>query len=266
MRRLLIAIVTVLAFCAMAPPALAAFPIRIADPTGDAVNIPDVSGVTIEDNSAAFVFTVELATMQDLRPDGLILVLIDSDRNAQTGGLDAGIDFAVTAEFDGAGLLRWNGTAFEPAGATISPTLDQGRFGFTIPKATLNNSQKIDVVVLATTNSSENVDGAPDQSAFTYLPAISRLVIPTSVTSIRRGGVLSARTVRAEMVPIPGQTITVQATLRCTLTFRGRAIKALAGGCRWRIPRAWRGRRLTLRITATVGTETRTQTVAVRVR
>lgn len=266
MRRLLTAIFTVLAFCAIAAPAQAAFPIRIADPTGDATNVPDVSGVTIEDNGTAFVFTVELATMQDLRPDALILVLINSDRNAQTGGLDAGIDFAVAAEFAGAGLLRWNGTDFEPAGVGISPTLDQGRLGFTIPKATMNNSQKIDVVVVATTNSSDNVDGAPDQSAFTYLPSITRLVIPASVTSVRRGAVLSARTVQAEMTPIPGQTVNVQPTLRCTLTFRGRAIRALAGGCRWRIKKAWRGRRLTLRITATVGTETRTQTVTVRVR
>jgi hypothetical protein len=265
MRRLLIALITVLAACTLASPAVAANPIRITDPSGDAGNVPDVVGVTIEDMGTGFAFTVELATMQDLLPDALVLILLDSDRNGQTGGLDAGIDFGVVADKDGAGLLRWNGATFEPVNQSISPTLDQGRFGFTLPKATLG-SQKIDVVVITTTESSENVDGAPNEDAFTYLPAINRLLIPASVLNVRAGAVLNARTVQANMMPVPGQNIAMRPTLRCTLTYRGRVIKALAGGCRWRIQSSLRGRQLSLRITATVGTESRTQTVRVRVR
>jgi hypothetical protein len=265
MRRLLIALITAVAACVLASPAVAANPIRITDPSGDAAGIPDVVGVTIEDAGTGFEFTVELGTMQDLLPDALVLVLLDSDRNAQTGGLDAGIDFAVFADKDGAGLLRWNGTSFEPVDLGISPSLSQGRLGFTLPKTTLG-SQKIDVVVLSTTETSENVDGAPNESAFTYLPSITRLLIPASVLNVRAGAVLNARTVQANMMPVPGQNVAMRPTLRCTLTYRGRVIKALAGGCRWRIQGALRGRRLSLRITATVGSESRTQTVMVRVR
>jgi hypothetical protein len=265
MRRLLIALTTAVAVCVLASPAVAANPITITDPSGDAGNVPDVVRVTIEDAGTAFSFRIQLATMQDLLPDALILVLVDSDRNRQTGGLDLGVDYAVVADKDGAGLLRWNGTAFEPLAESISPTLNQGEFGFAIPKATLS-SQRIDVVVVSTTDSSENIDGAPDASVFTYMPAITRLAIPASVLNVRAGQVLSARPVQAQMTPAPGQTVTAQGALRCVLSYRGRTIRALAGGCRWRIPRAWRGRRLTLRITATVGTETRTQTVTVRVR
>jgi hypothetical protein len=265
MRRLLIALITALAACALASPAIAVNPITITDPSGDATSIPDVVRVTIEDAGAGFGFTVELATMQDLLPDGLILVLLDSDRNGQTGGLDAGIDFVVLADKDGAGLLRWNGSDFAPVTESISPSLNQGRFGFTLAKATLG-SQKIDVVVIATTRSSDNVDGAPNESAFTYLPAITRLVIPASLLNVRAGAVLNARTVQANMMPVPGQNVALRPTLRCTLTYRGRAIRALAGGCRWRIGAALRGKRLSLRITATVGSESRTQTVTVRVR
>jgi len=265
MRRLLIALIAALASCVLASPAVGANPITITDPTGDATSVPDVVRVTIEDAGTGFAFSVELATMQDLLPDALVLVLLDSDRNAQTGGLDAGIDFAVLADKDGAGLLRWNGTTFEPVAQSISPSLNQGRFGFTLPKATLG-SQKIDVIVIATTQSSDNVDGAPNESAFTYLPAITRLLIPGSVLNVRAGAVLNARTVQANMMPVPGQNVAMRPTLKCTLMHRGRVIKALAGGCRWRIQTALRGKRLSLRITATVGSESRTQTVTVRVR
>jgi hypothetical protein len=205
--------------------------------------------------------------MQNLLPDGVVLAFIDSDRNPQTGGLDAGVDFVAVLQLNGPGLVRWTGTTFEPTADDISPTLSlEGRLTFTIAKTAMNNTQKIDVVVIATTDSSENSDGAPDQSPFTYLPPINQLLIPATVSSVRAGGVLSARAVRAQMTPTAGQTVMVQPTLRCTLTYRGRTIKAMAGGCRWRIPRSWRGRRLTLRILATVGTESQTQTVTVRVR
>jgi hypothetical protein len=267
MRRYLIALITAVAACVLASPAVAANPIRITDPSGDAAGVPDVLGVTIEDAGTGFRFTIELGAMPDLAPDGVIGLFIDADRNAQTGATDVGgSEFLILADSEQLAIGRWDGTDFadfqnQPPNAS----LQNGRLAFTFAKSDLG-STKFNVVTLTASGSSENLDRAPDNAAFTYLPAITRLLIPAALTSVRVGSVLNARGVQAQMTPTPGQNVALRPTLRCTLTYRGRAIKALPGGCRWRIPAALRGKRLSLRITATVGSESRTQTVNVRVR
>jgi hypothetical protein len=264
MRRLLTAIITVLAFCATASPALAANPIAITDPAGDGAGLADVTRVTVEDMGTGFAFTVEVTNLVETT---FVAVFINSDRNAQTGATQiGGADYILIANNTQYGFLRWAGTDFVAVPDDITIAFENGRLTFTILKSLLANTQKIDLVVVGGSDASESEDAAPNSGVFTYLPAITRLLIPGTVSAVRAGAVLNARTVQAQMTPVPGQTVSAQGTLRCTLSYRGRAIRALAGGCRWRIPRAWRGRRLTLRITATVGTETRTQTVSVRVR
>jgi hypothetical protein len=264
MRRLLTATITVLVFCAVASPAMATNPIAITDPAGDAAGLADVTRVTVEDKGAGFDFTVEVANLVETT---FVAAFINADRNAQTGAVQiGGTDYILIANNSQYAFLRWNGTDFDPVPDDLTIAFENGRLTFTIPKALMANTQRIDLVVVGGADTAENEDAAPNTGVFTYLPAITRLLIPGSVTAVRAGAVLNARTVQAQMTPVPGQTVNAQGTLRCTLTFRGRTIRALAGGCRYRIPRAWRGRRLTLRITATVGTETRTQTVTVRVR
>jgi hypothetical protein len=265
MRRLLIAIVTVLAFCATASPALAANPIAFTDPAGDGAGLADVTRVTVEDMGTGFAFTVEVTNLVETT---FVAVFINADRNAQTGATQiGGADYILISNNMQYAFLRWNGADFDPVADDITIAFQNGQLTFTILKSLMANTQKIDLVVVGGSDASESEDAAPNTGVFTYLPAITRLLVPGSVSAVRAGAVLNARTVQAQMTPVPGQTVNAQGrTLRCTLSYRGRAIIALAGGCRWRIPRAWRGRRLTLRITATVGTESRTQTVTVRVR
>jgi hypothetical protein len=264
MRRLLIAFITVLAFCATASPAVAANPIAITDPAGDGAGLADVTRVTVEDMGTGFAFTVEVANLIETT---FVATFINADRNAQTGATPiGGADYILVANNTQYGFLRWNGTQFEAVPDDLTIAFENGQLTFTIPKSLMANTQKIDLVVVGGSDASESEDAAPNAGVFTYLPAITRLLIPGTVSAVRAGAVLNARTVQAQMTPVPGQTVNAPGTLRCTLSYRGRAIRALAGGCRWRIKKAWRGRRLTLRITATVGTETRTQTITVRVR
>jgi hypothetical protein len=264
MRRLLILIITTLALCATTSPALGANPIAITDPAGDAAGLADVTRVTVEDVGAGFAFTVEVANLVETT---FVAALINSDRNAQTGSVQLrGTDFIFAASNMQYEIGRWNGLVFESLPDEIAVSFVNGRLAFTIPKSLIGNPQKIDVLVVGAALTSESQDNAPDTGVFTYLPAITRLLIPGSVSAVRAGAVLNARAVQAQMTPVPGQTVNVQGTLRCTLTYRGRAIKAMAGGCRWRIPARLKGKRLTLRIVGTVGSETRTQTVTVRVR
>jgi hypothetical protein len=263
MRRLLL-VLTAAAVGISAPPALAANPIAIADPAGDGTGIADITRVTVEDTGTSFTFTLEV---QNLVEATFVAVFVNADRNRQTGAAElAGTEFVLLANDTRYGFLRWTGADFEEVPDDLQISFENGRLTFAIPKALMANTQKIDLFAVGGSDGSETEDVAPNTGVFTYLPAISRLVIPASVSVIRAGAVLNARAVQAQMTPAPGQTLNAPATLRCTLSFGGRSVRALAGGCRWRVPRAWRGRRLTLRITATVGTESRTQTVTVRVR
>jgi hypothetical protein len=264
MRRLLITISTALAFCALATPALATNPIAITDPAGDAAGIADVTRVTVEDMGTGFAFNIDVANLVETT---FVAVFINADRNTQTGATQiGGTDYVLISNDTQYAFLRWNGTEFEPMPGDVTIAFNNGQLTFTILKSVIGNSQKIDLVVVGGADTAENEDAAPNTGVFTYLPTITRLLIPGSVSAVRAGAVLNARTVQAQMTPVPGQTVNARGALRCTLSYRGRAIRALPGGCRWRIPRAWRGRRLTLRLTATVGTESRTQTVTVRVR
>jgi hypothetical protein len=264
MRRLLILITSAFAFCALASPALATNPIAITDPAGDAAGIADVTRVTVEDRGAGFDFAIEVANLVETT---FVAAFINADRNAQTGALQiGGTDYILIANNSQYGFLRWNGSDFDAVPDDLTIAFENGRLTFSIPKALMANTQKIDVVVVGGADTSDAEDAAPNSGVFTYLPTINRLVVPPSVLVVRAGGILNARTIQAEMTPAPNQTVRVQPTMRCTLTFRGRVIKPLAGGCRWRIPRAMRGKRLTLRVVAAVGSESRTQTMTVRVR
>jgi hypothetical protein len=264
MRRLLLALTTAVGFCVSASPAVAANPIAITDPAGDGTGVADITRVTVEDTGTSFTFTLEV---QNLVEPAFVGVFINSDRNRQTGATDlAGTEYILLANDTRYGFLRWTGVDFEEVPEDLEISFESGRLTFAIPKALMANTQKIDLVTVGGSEASATEDVVPNTGVFTYLPAITRLVIPAAVSVTRAGAVLDARAVQVEMTPAPGQTLSAPATLRCTLSLGGRTIRALAGGCRWRIPRAWRGRRLTLRITATGGRESRTQTVTVRVR
>ena len=54
-------------------------------------------------------------------------------------------------------------------------------------------------------------------------------------------------------------------TMQCMLKIAGKTVKLLAGGCKWRIPTAAKGKRGTLKLTATYQGVSVTQTYPIRV-
>jgi hypothetical protein len=257
MSRMLFTLAAALALLAPAA-ASAAGSVTINDARGDAGASPDITRVVVTDDGAGtFTFAIELATMPDLQPDGFLVVFIDADRNITTG--PNGSEFFVAAIPGGAALSRWNGTAWESVTvANLQPRLTGSGIEFVLAQSLIGTS-RIDVHVAATRDSGTRSDAAPDDGTFSVPPRLDRFLIAASILSPRAGRVLDARRVQAQLST--GEF--VRAAITCRLTYRGKALKPLAGGCRWRIPKALKGKRLALTISARYGGETVTTTVPI---
>ena len=144
------------------------------DPAGDAAGGSDITQVTVR-NDAAGAITIAVTTAVPMPGDHLVLVLIDSDKNAATG-VD-GSEFvalavpgaSVVALFRttpaGVEQIETATTRFAAAGNVVEIGLQRGDLGNTTGF----------VFVLATGDAAGTIfDFAPNTNAFTYdLPACS---------------------------------------------------------------------------------------------
>lgn len=195
--------------------------------------------------------------MRDLLPDGFLVIFLDTDRNGSTGR--NGAEFYVSATPKGMALARWNGSAWEiVAGTNLQLRLTGLGIQFDLPQA-LVGATRFDALVGATRESTNSVDAAPDEGVLAFPARIDRFLVAASVLSPRAGGVLDARRIETQLTT--GEF--VKAPLTCRLTYRGRALKPLRGGCRWMIPKALKKKRLTLTIDARYRGETVTTTILV---
>lgn len=239
----------------------AADSVTITDPSDDAGTAPDIIKMVIADDVVgSFTFTIELATMPDLQPDGFLVVFLDTDRNDSTGR--NGAEFYVSATAKGVALVRWNGSAWEiVADANLQLRLTGSGILFELPQALVGTS-RFDAFAGATRDSTNSVDSAPDEGVLAFPPRIDRFLIAAGVLSPRAGGVLDARRIETQLST--GEF--VNAPITCRLTYRGRTLKPRPGGCRWTIPKALKNKRLALTITARYRGESVTTTVLVRPR
>jgi hypothetical protein len=213
--------------------------------------------VVADDVPGSFTFTIELATLQDLQPDGFLVVFLDTDRDETTGR--NGAELYVSATPKGAQLARWTGSAWGVVSdANVQLRLTGSGIQLVVAQAVLGTS-RFDASAGATRDSSNSVDTAPDRGALSFPPRIDQFLIPAAILFPRAGGVLDARRIQAQLST--GEF--VRTALSCRLSYRGRALKPLAGGCRWKIPKALKNKRLTLTIAARYNGETVTTTAVV---
>jgi hypothetical protein len=258
-RHLLLLVAAAVALALGVPGAASAgSPVSVTDPSDDAGSAPDIIKVTVADDGAgSFTFTIELATMPDLQPDGFIVVFLDTDRNVSTGR--NGSEFYVGATPRGVMLARWSGTAWEAvAGANLQLRLTGSGIEFVLPQSLIGTA-KVDVLVGATRDSTTRVDTAPDQGALSFPPRITQLFVAESILRPRVGRVMDARRIQAQLST--GEL--VRAPLTCRLTYRGKVLKPLAGGCRWKLAKALKNKRLVLTVFARYNGETVTTSFAV---
>jgi hypothetical protein len=144
------------------------------------------------------------------------------------------------------------------AGANVQLRLTGTGVAFVLTRAQLATA-RFDVFAGATRDSTNAVDDAPDEGVLSFPPRITRLLVGEAILFPRAGGILNARRVQAQL----STGDFVQAPLTCRLTNGRKVLKPLVGGCRWRIAKALKNRRLRLRITASFGGDDVTTTLVV---
>lgn len=259
LRRILLTVISVVALALGASAASnSTTAVSITDPSGDAGAAPDITRVTVADDIAgSFTFSVDLATMPDLQPDGFLVVFIDADRDPDTGR--NGAEYYVAASPRGLDLARWNGTAWGLVeGANLQLRLTGTGVSFVLPQAFIAAS-RFDVWAGATRDSSNAVDDAPDDGVLSFPPRIARFLVAQAILFPRAGGILDARRIQAQL----STGDFVRTPMTCRLTYLRKALKPLAGGCRWRIAKTLKRKRLTLRITASYNGDAVTTSVFV---
>ncbi|MCW2964631.1 MAG: hypothetical protein JWO17_1883 [Actinomycetia bacterium] len=205
--------------------------------------------------------------------DGVLGVGIDADRNAQTGR--SGLEYMYVANSTGAGLAKWDGTQWADfAHQPTSPGLTSTDFTFTITLADIGGVTTFDFVAVSLRGNDS--DGVPDNGVATYpvaiapsttttttttpppppppTPRVKALLIPSGLLFAKAGKVLRVPPLR--LLLIDGTTVTADSQT-CTLTFKGKKLPALAGGCAWKIPKTYRKARLVLKISYSYGGATK---------
>lgn len=130
--------------------ALVAVPLAVADanftdPAGDANGAPDVVAVVVANDSKNRVaFEIELAGDQRLPDDGEIALMIDTDKNPETGR--GGWDYFVIVASDESSMLRrWDGTQWVDAPSTTARAWVIGGYvQYSIDRSELGNSAAFD--------------------------------------------------------------------------------------------------------------------------
>lgn len=238
-----------------------AAPMTITDAAGDAATAPDLTKVTLTPGTGTV--TVDVTFTGTVGTDGTLLTLIDSDRNQQTG--NDGFEYAVFADATGFALVKWDGTNFsdfthQPPNAQLTAT----DLTYTLTLADLGGVQSFDFVVGAIRG--DDIDAAPDNGLGTFTAAapatLKSIQMPTGLTA-HAGKVLR---LPAVTVLLSDGSVADPDTETCVLTHNGTRIAPLAGGCAWKIPKAYKKARLVLTVTVAYGGKTVSKTATLVVR
>jgi hypothetical protein len=247
---------------------VAGTPATYIDPAGDAKAAPDVTKVDLDLDAASGVLKIEiaLAGTEELAANGIVVVVIDSDRNSGTGD-KFGADYAVAIFGNGMAFLKWNGS--EMAVFNHQPTLlarGPGKIFVGICSCDLG-TQTFDFWVLGIRG--DDVDLAPDSGEASY-PVQENAVSIRSLLYIMTPLFPKAGkrfTLKIQGVRLEGSNeLVLPDSLSCSAKLAGKAIKSSStGACSWLLPKKARGKKLTVSVNVSYhgDSETFTQTFKV---
>jgi hypothetical protein len=231
------------------------------DPTGDSADAADISALTVSNDDAGLVtFRFTYANRAPgLTGDDTLLILLDTDRNPQTGATNLGADYGIgfVASQQAAALGRWQNNDFQDTPQTTFRATPDG-LQFQVNRSELGRTAAFDFLIFTGRESTETGDDVPNADPLpTYqlvLPQI-RSVIPRFSPATPRAG---------RRFSVPGATVRLTngqnvapSAITCTARLAGRALRPV-GRCAWRVPANARGKRLVVTVTVTYQGQRRT--------
>ena len=239
-------------------------PSTYSDPTGDSGSGPDIASVTISNTVDGRIdFDISIPTWKGLpTAGGIVAVFIDADRDESTGW--DGFEYTLQT---GSGistpvLAHWDGSTFvDVAASWLTKVVDPSTGGveLELPSADLGITTGFYAWVATVSSPTDEqwADVAPDGDAtYDYVLSMPRVVKASvrSAPSAPRAG--RPFTVTGVTFTFQTQETVTARKLRCRATLAGRTLRGSgAGGCTFSLPRDTKGKRLTVAITAAVGSE-----------
>ncbi len=265
MRKRLLLAAMLLAPLALATPS-PALADSFIDPSGDNGTSADIGAVSVATVADGRIeITADIANMPAGLAPGAVLVTYDTDRNPATGL--AGAEYILLLDWESLDplLARWSGTTLEPA-TSVGPigvlvTRPTGaRVALALSSASLGGATGFDFSVSAWSGPSDTpFDSAPDQGTWAFGTG--------APVAVEMGGI-AARWAPAQ--PRAGKTfrmtgvrvqltdgkIVAPARVACVATLAGKRLRGTgAGGCTFKLPKSAKGKRLTVKLTATYNGE-----------
>ena len=237
--------------------AKAASPTNYDDVTGDSGGAPDFCGANIvtNDNAGTIYFVMHVPNRGGFAAGDLYGVFIDSDSNPASGG--EGFEYLLFIGPGGsASLGHWDGAAFVPGAAPSVKVEWVNGVGplASVNKADLGGPASLRFMLFSLAG--QESDAAPDAGAWPYqLTPLQLAVKSLQVGQAKAGKPLAARMVvtRSDF-GIDVDEGAIACTARAgTKALRGNgAFEDTTAVCRWTVPRAAKGKRITGSISVTV--------------
>lgn len=255
------------------------------DPTGDANGAPDVTNVSVFNDSAnRVVFYAKIAGGKAMEADGELDFVIDADKNPTTGGNGWEYLIALTGKKEW-GLFRWDGTQWvESPATTVKVDFFEGEVQLGIDRSELGNTSSFDFYVDASKYAGDQVlatDVAPDGDAvWSYATVVKSFGLYSSpAIPVTKGGARAGKPFVAGYVF--GSTDSPEAAVgpktTCVVTVAGKRVAAKftqevgVAACRVVVPKTLAGKTtvgklLKLTLTTTSGGKTITKSYSTKIK
>jgi hypothetical protein len=228
-------------------------PARTTDVPGDSGAAPDITGVTVaNDLSGNVLFVVQVGNREGFVANDLVVILLDTDRNAATGVPATGVDYqiGIDATVPAIGVAKWNGTAFEDIATTTLRGGWGGGYAALINRSDLGGTTAFDFQVLTFLGEGDGLDRAPESDFGTYTiapPHIASIVPRFSPLAPRAGATFRLQSVA---LTFESDEKGVAGSFTCRVTLAGKRLKGTGpGGCTFKLPKTAKGKQLVVTVT-----------------
>jgi hypothetical protein len=232
----------------------------------------DISRVVVDnDNDGSITVMVMFQSLSKLPPDTDLVFLLDTDQNRATGDVN-GAEYEIWSygEDNTYEFLHWNGTSWDNAGELTINNVPILGVWILLKSSQIGgvNAFNFAAATVRGPGDAPILDVAPDSGTWTYQlefrPVITSVVKQFRPVQPSAGRVFTAG---ARVTLDTGETVAATG-VNCTAQLAGKTLHGTgAGGCRFRIPKDAKGKRLVITLTASYEDATPVKTeVTFRVR